>query len=334
MEDPNILAQTHANPKPSSSTQRYMVYRNDIKYKAQNSIDLDRAVFENDEVRKDFMSDTDNIEYRIKECFREKCQVLDVAHTSASCTTTTCMMDRIIAHPKFPEIKNHIIIISANDMCIPLYKTPLDFSVFSNLLSLNLSNNNLTSLPNLPVSLEELIIDSNRISHIPMMKHIKRIRARQNNLNRIDYAPSLESLNVSDNPELRSIISLPNLYYLDIARTGITQIPMCSNLKYLDMSETRISVLQTLPSLCILRCEKSDLQDISALQNLYVLMTTDSKVRTVHYMDTLQKLTYSGKHKKDIRLSSRYKVYNIVKNSNDVYDITLKAKPVVVKILN
>lgn len=332
MEDHNILAHTQADP--IKSTQKYMVYRNDIKYKAQNSIDLDRAVFENDEVRQDFMSDTNGVEYRIKECFREKGQVLDVAHTSASCTTKTCMMDRIIAHPKFQEIKDHIIIISSNDMCDNLYKTPLDFSVFSNLLSLNLSNNGLSSLPNLPASLEELIIDSNKISHIPMMRHIKRIRARQNNLSRIDYTPSLESLNVSDNPELQTIVNLPNLYYLDIARTGITQIPECPNLKYLDMSETRISVLQILPSLCILRCEKSDLRDISALQNLYVLMTTDSKVRTIHYMDTLQKLTYSGEHKKDIKLSSRYKVYNIVKNSNDVYDITLKAKPVVVKILN
>jgi hypothetical protein len=311
---------------PERDNRKYVVYRNDIKYKGRNNIDLSRAIFQDEEVENDFKNcDTDNIDYRIKDCIREKCELLDLAHMTADAFI------QLFSHPQFDEIKLKIEVISANESDIE--EVP-DLRVFNNLISLNLSGNKLDRLPFLPHSLEELIIDDNEIEIVQFMPVIKRIRARNNRLHTIEYSNTLESMCLSNNPNLVQIVELPKLYHLEIKRTGITQIPICPNLKYLDIDETRIRVLPALDNLHILSCVRSKLSDISLLTTLYALVTTDSKIRQIHYMPTLQKLTFNSIHQNEIRLSSRYKAHRMYKNKNDIIDMVFTANPIPVKIMN
>ena len=132
---------------PKLDKRKYVVYRNDIKYKNKNSIDLDRAIFHDKETQNDFMNyDTDDIDYRIKQCVLEKYQVLDLAHMDENAFT------KLMSHKMINEIKKKVLVISANES--NLSKLP-NLSVFTNLISINLNHNNIRVLPNLPDTLEE-----------------------------------------------------------------------------------------------------------------------------------------------------------------------------------
>jgi Leucine-rich repeat (LRR) protein len=311
---------------PEKDTRSYHVYRNDIKYRDKNDIDIERAIFENDDVKNDFMyGDTDTIDYRIKDCIREKFQVLDLAHMSSN------VFALLKSHSSFDNIASKVEVLSANDCSI---ETLDDLSMFSNLISLNIGDNNLRKLPKLPNSLEELIIDNNKITLIPYMSNLKRLRARNNHLRKIHYSDSMESLNLSKNPNLTELSPLSRLYHLEVGETGISDVPVCPNLKYLDLHETAVRSLPELPNLHILSCVRSELSDISKLTNLYSLVSTDSKLRRIHYMETLQTITYNSAHQNDIRLSNRYRVHRIFRNKNDVIEALFKPNPVPVNVMS
>lgn len=313
------MMESEKDSVPEKNTRPYTVYRNDIKYRNRNDIDMSRAVFENEEVKNDFLNgNTDTIDYRIKDCIREKYQIFDLAHM------TKDVFELCISHKDFNTIAQKIEVLSANDCGIEKLE---DLSMFSKLISLNIGDNKLTKLPKLPESLEELIIDNNNIQLIPYMKNLKRLRARNNDIRRIHYSNSMESLNLSGNSNLTELAPLSELYHLEIGKTGITEVPIFPNLKYLDIDETRIKSLPQLPYLHILTCVRSELSDISNLSKLYSLIATNSKVRRVHYMDTLQKFTYNSLHQNEIRLSNRYKAHRIVKNKSDIVDVMFKENP-------
>ena len=311
---------------PRRDTRKYTVYRNDIKYRDKNAIDIDRAEFENDDVMNDFLSgETDTIEYRLKECACEKFQVLDLAHMGSD------VFDVLRSHPSFNQIAVRVEVLSANDCGIERLD---DLSMFTSLQSLNIGDNDLTVLPKLPSSLEELIIDNNRIRVIPYMSKLKRLRARNNRIKRVHFSDSMESLNLSKNENLTELAPLSRLYHLEIGQTGVTEVPVCPNLKYLDIKATGIQTLPELPNLHILACVGSQLSDISKLTNLYALVSTDSKVRRIHYIDTLQKFTYNSRHQNEIQFSKKYKAHRIFKNKNDIIDVMFKANPVPVNVMS
>jgi hypothetical protein len=311
---------------PKKDTRPYHVYRNDIKYRDKNDIDIDRAIFDSDAVRDDFLNaDTDTIDYRIKDCIREKYQVLDLAHM------TPDVFDLLKSHHLFNEIAPKVDMLSVNDCGI---ETLEDLSMFSNLICLNIGDNQLQKLPKLPSTLEELIIDNNRITLIPYMCNIKRLRARNNRIKKIHYSDSMESLNLSKNPKLAELAPLSRLYHLEVGETGITEVPVCPNLKYLDLHETGVVSLPDLPNLHILSCVRSKLSDISKLTNLYSLVSTDSNVRQIHYMETLQKFTYNSLHQNEIRFSNRYIAHRIFRNKNNIIDVLFKENPVPVNVMS
>lgn len=235
----------------------------------------------------------------------------------------------LMAHDKFETIRTNIIIITANDSNL---KHIPDISCFTNLISIDLGQNCLKSLPIFPNSLEELIIDNNLVEIIEHMPNIKRIRAKRNMLKNIKYSKSMESLCLSHNPNLVKITQLPKLYHLEIKNTGIVEIPPCTNLKYLDIGETSIKSLPNLPMLYILSCVRSDIYDISRLTALYSLRMADSNIRTLHYIPTLQTMSYNGDHKKQLKLSSRYKARHVVQNRNNIIEYVFTDKLVRISI--
>ena len=310
----------------AANFRNFIVYRNDIKYRSKREIDIDRAEFVDDEVRSDYLNcDTDGIDYRIKECHIEGDTVLDLSHM------TSHAFEELIAHPDFSILRERIAIITANESDIA--HVP-DMRMFPKLVAIDLSGNVLQELPRFPDSLEELIIDNNNVSHVPHIVNLKRLRAKNNDLREIEFNASLESLIVSDNPNLTQLAALDNLYLMEIAKTGIKTVPSCSKLKFLDMDDTAITTLPEMDSLAILSCSRSELSDISRLTSLFSIVAGNSKLRRLHYMASLQTFSFNEEHYDEVLMSSKYVVKRMIKNKDNIIELVFKDKLVPKRILN
>ena len=90
---------------------------------------------------------------------------------------------------------------------------------FTALLTLDLSCNRLTTLPVLSNTLEELIINDNRISEIPHeLPNLLRFNGSDNVITKFNYPKNIERIHLKNNP-ISYIIKLDYLYFLDISKT-------------------------------------------------------------------------------------------------------------------
>jgi hypothetical protein len=149
-------------------------------------------------------------------------------------------------------------------------------------VSLQISQNRLTTLPPLPETLEKLDCMENRITSLPPLPaKIKTIQAYSNRLVSLPELPaSLERLSVDVNL-LTLLPSLPpGLKSLSCSANKLTEIPpLPSGLTYFACAENNLTSLPELPK------ELKDLQCNNC--NLKVLPTLPS---------TLESLTISGNH--------------------------------------
>jgi len=116
------------------------------------------------------------------------------------------------------------------------------------LINLELIQNQLTALPNLPANLKYLFVNGNNLTSLPAMPPVLRtlefgnnqvnqwpalndslitLYAANNQLSYIDYLPPyLSELYIDDNPQLNCLPAIPNfLFYLTATNTNITCLP-------------------------------------------------------------------------------------------------------------
>lgn len=293
----------------------YPVYRNDIKFKKLRNIDPKRAVW-HDDVKNDYYTkDTDSIDYRIEECIREKSEMIDLSHMDENCLVA------LFSHKLFPSIRGKIQHLFAKDC--GLREIPkLDCLI--SLLTLDLSCNKLKSLPDLPTSLEELIINDNRIAEINNeLPHLLRFNGDDNIISKFNYPKNIERIHLKGNP-ISYIIRLDALYFLDIAKTNIIQLYPLPNLKYLDVSFTNVKTLPMMDSLQVLVCNDSTLMDITSLKNLHTLDMVRSKVVYIPYFKDLQKIVYERGDVFGISKQYAGKLKHIKHNRNNIIETTFK----------
>lgn len=298
---------------PNKDKRKYIVYRNDIKYKKYRNIDPNRAIWEED-VKHDFNNiDTDSLEYRINECEKEKYVILDLSYTDKNCFI------KLKLHSKYKYIENnlqHLFAEHSNIEIIP------DLNEMTKLETLDISFNNLSNLPKLPKSLVELVVNNNKISQFKNeLPNLKRLKVSNNNIASIIYNDSLESIYLNNNP-ISYICELPKLYYMNISGTKIDNLYRLPLLKFLNCSKTLIKKIPEMKSLIYLICTNSEVADISELQTLETLEISNSKIIIIHYMEKLKKLIYFDNGK--IKLSSKYKIYNFKQNRNDIIEVNFK----------
>jgi hypothetical protein len=297
---------------PEADTRPYPVYRNDIKFRQHRNIDPSRAVWDND-VQCDFHNkDTDCISYRIEECIREKGEMIDLSHMNKDC------FNLLMSNNVFPKIKNKLQHIFAKD-CNLLNLPNLDCC--SALLTLDISSNNLISLPKLPESLEELIVNDNRITEVSNnLPNLLRFNGDNNLICNINFSKTLERIHLKNNP----IIHIPgfeNLYFLDISTTKINKLYSCPQLKYLDISYTEIITLPDMESLQSLICVDSSLTDITKLKNLYSLDMVRSKINRIPYFKNLHTLNYDDGAK--FGMSRNYRIKYFKKSKMNIIEMKL-----------
>ena len=295
----------------------YPVYRNDIKFKKYRNIDSSRATW-TDDVKQDYKDkDTDSIEYRLEECKREKNETLDLSHMQKEC------FEQLFTNKYFLSIKTIIQHIFAKDS--DLYILP-NLSSLINLQTLDVSCNKLNVLPELPKSLEELIVNENRLTFIDSeLPKLLRFNGADNILTQIKYNESLERIHINNNP-IDNIPQLSNLYFLDASHTKIKNIYPMRKLKYLDVSYTDITIIPEMPCLEYLQCNETRVSDISVLKSLNSLVIVNSKINRIHYMPKLYTLTYHNSTQ--IILSSRYKIMHTKKNKSCINEITFNTSHV------
>lgn len=303
----------HIEDNSSKNTKPYPVYRNDIKYRKHRNIDPSLAIW-SDDVKQDFHNkDTDSIDYRIEECLREKGQMLDLSHMNKNC------FDLLFNHPTFPKIKTTLQHVFARDSDLT---TLPNLECLLSLLTLDVSSNNLTTLPKLPKSLEELIINDNSITCITSdLPNLLRFNGDNNLISKMKFSKKLERIHLKNNP-IAQIPAFDNLYFLDVSSTKIVKLYPCPNLKYLDVSSTIITELPVMDSLHTLLCNDSSLKDITKLKNLTSLDMIRSDINRIPYFKNLTKLTYAHADCNKFDMSRKYRIKFERQNKMNIVEMT------------
>ena len=289
---------------------KYTVYRNDIKFKKHRHIDPKCADWTDDIKSAFYRYNTDSIEYRIQECIREKLETLDLSHMTHEC------FEDFMSHPKFREIRDkvqHIFAQSSNLSIIP------NLHNFTNLLTLDLSNNRLTKINTLPTSLEELILNNNKlISLSHNLPNLKRLKITDNKITDIKLSNSLESTYLNNNP-INNISQLDNIKYLNISNTDIKYIHSYPKLEILDCYHTKINSIPQMNKLKELNCSYSFISNIQELKHLETLEMINTNIDKLHYIHSLCTVKYHSNDK--FKISNQYQLVSIKKNKKDINEI-------------
>lgn len=294
-------------------TRPYYVYRNDIKFKKHRNIDPSRAIW-TDDVKNDFFTkDTDSIDYRIEECIREKHIMIDLSHMESDCFT------QLMEHELFPTLCAKIQHVFAKDCNLNVLP---DLRYLRSLLTLDVSFNVLTELPLLPITLEELIVNNNKLTSIKHnLPNLLRFIGSDNNISEFNYSPTLERVHLTNNP-ISYVPQLDNLYFLDIATTKVSHLYSCKKLEWLDMSYTEIDCLPEMESLQHLSCNYSNLKDVTDLKNLSSLELVGSNIKVLPYFKDLCSLVYDDGSK--LLLSKYYNMKRVTKNKKNIVEVTFR----------
>lgn len=170
---------------------------------------------------------------------------------------------------------------------------------FKNLRVLNCSNNNLTSLPELPENLQELHCRNNKLTSLPELpENLRHLQCQFNKLTSLPRLPETLDVLCCDFNELTSLPRLPeNLELFSCERNQLTSLPrLPENLKVLNCLNNKIVYLPDLPlelqSVC---CLYNPLRNIIELYNLQELKAQ------IIVLNRVRHLIHSLKCKKQLR---------------------------------
>ncbi|ARF09634.1 hypothetical protein Indivirus_2_13 [Indivirus ILV1] len=271
------------------------IYENDLKYKKYNNIDIKR-------VNGDINYDKDTIEYRFYECIKDNAVTLDLSH-----------LDLL----SFPHIPQNII---SNIKYLFLSENKLshlpDLSLMENLVVVDLCNNNLESVPTLPIGIEELLVINNKITNIDTLSQyplLKRLNCSNNMIHTIPIIDSIEIL-ICDNNKIEYIShKLPKLIKLMISNNKIKILPNYDNLRILEIENNALDNINGCKNLVELYCNNTNINNLSGLNKIEIIHCYKTRITKLEYFDTLKELLCD--YRADMTLSKYYKIIK-----SDVFD--------------
>lgn len=264
------------------------IYENDLKYIKYNGIDINKV--------KDFPPNYNfsTIESRIDDCIKNNYEMLDFSHLKLDV---------------FPEI------LRTNDKLYGLkhlfmgYNNikSIDIKFFSNLVTVELSNNKLTSVPDLPKTIEELTITNNLIKteDLYKYKHLKRLDISNNKLTSISVMKSLETLICADN-NITEIKLYPKLKKLSCERNNIYTIDLSPNLEIIECNENKVTSIIGFLNLKEIYCSNNNITNISGLPLIDTLNCTKNKINSICYFPTLKELVCD--YNSSMEISQKYNI--------------------------
>lgn len=268
---------------------KYVIYKNDLKYRKYRDLDINRIIWGSEETKKLFNTNLDTLEYRVSECISEQYATLDLQ----------CIELKIM-----PPLPNKIMANVKSLFLGENYLTELpDLSQFKQLKILEIGHNNITLISGLklPQSLVELSCHNNAIKKIIETTHLinlERINCKLNNLSDINFINKLKIkiLNCSNNQiniiknlhsveqlfcsnnNLKDITNCRKLNYLDCKNNPLGSIIECPNIEHLVCSQTNLSAIPNCPLLQSIECFRTNIRHIDFFKNLYEILCNKDQI--------------------------------------------------------
>jgi len=277
-------------------SKNYVVYKSDLKYKKFRNIDESKMEY-GDDVTEDLFDkkiDLDTIEYRYQECRESKYYELDLCHME---------LKDIPNIPK--DIKDNLVHLFLFDNCL----TSIDLKDFKVLKLLDISNNKISELKNLPESIIELFCPNNELSFISFkdIPNLERLNCNNNKIKSFDNHSNLKILHCVDN-KISEIPDFNNLTKLYAYNNKISKLPNLQKLDILDISKNNIHKINN-NNISSLIC--NDLGNI-ILQNMNNLSDLEMFNTKIDKLDFFPKLFELYCDKTGINeISDKYKINNI-----------------------
>jgi len=270
------------------------IFNNDLKYKKYNNIDITRVKNFTDK------QDRDTIEYRIQDINNNS---LDLSHLNL-----TKLPDLSI------EIKNKIQYLFLSENNIEIID---NMTEFTELLVLDLCNNKLINLPNMPEKLEELLIKNNHISNIDTLSNLYYLKRLECSDNIISHIPLLNNIEIlyCDNNLIIELPNLPKIIKLSCQNNKIKCLNNMPNLELFECTKNCIQFIKNYNNLKELYINKNDLVSISNINKIKVLHCKNTKLNKLEYFETLKELICD--YRQDFLLSKHYTIlYSDVYKNN------------------
>jgi len=142
-----------------------------------------------------------------------------------------------------------------------------DDKLLENVIELNCSNRQLTSLPQLP-NCQILICDNNQITSLPQLPNCRILICSNNQLPSLPHLPNCNYMHCSNN-QLPSLPPLPNCRELFCYNNQLPSLPQLPNCRILYCYKNRLTSLPQLTNCQILYCYNNQLTSLPVLNNLH-----------------------------------------------------------------
>lgn len=285
----------------------YPVYRNDIKFKKYRNIDPKRAIWIGDGVEKDFNEvNTDGLDYRIKQCRKEKYDSIDLSHLTQDIVSSFFESEFFKRHAK--DI-HHLFINNSNVSELH------DLNELNSLETLDISYNNLIKLPELPSSLTELVANNNRLKALESsLENLLRLDISHNKITNFSKFDKIKTINISHNKISTIYCKYDNVTNMICSNNPISQLPEMPKLKSLDCSNTNICQIFDFMNLTNIISNNSNLSKLERIPRLESLEVIQTKIDKLKYFSSLKVLIIN--ESSNITISDDYKVLSAIKVNN------------------
>ena len=280
---------------------KYIVYSNDLKSN-KNNINPELAIWDNNSTKALYKNLSYNtIQYRIDECKKNNYSYLDLSDMGLKEIILTPDQIGQLIGIKYLFVNNNSL-------------TSIDVSMFKSLEVLDVSNNIITILDNLPPNLIELCCTHNQITQIAPHDKLVRLDCSFNKLVNLSQYKNLQILKCTHN-QIDKIIGYGSMTTLYCGNNPINEIHGLKLLHTLNCSNTDIINIDSLTKIKILICSKSKITNLNNDLPLEYLEIINTPINKLEYYPKLKDFVYDSNN--NISLSSKYKIKNYYKQQTN-----------------
>jgi hypothetical protein len=255
------------------------IYKNDLKF--NDEINLEESEFESDSVKKIYntFKNKPKIELRMEDSKMENYKYLDLSKLGIDDNQLIRLFElekinQILKQIEFLDLTNNELTSLPN---LKKYPNILYLNVSFNQINQNIYDDNLL----------ELTCHNNQIKSIKSDK-LTHINASYNNIDFIDI-PNINILIISHN-KLNWIPSYLELKYLECINNQINKIDNMLYLEELYIGQNNINSISNMPKLKVLNCVENPLDKIKFFPNLKTLMSSTCKVSSQYVVSNISKI--------------------------------------------
>jgi len=255
------------------------IYKNDLKF--NDDIDITLTEFDSDNTKNIYIEykNTPKIELRIKDSEIENYEYLDLSNLGID-------DELLVKLCQLKKINNILNKVKFLDLSFNSLKKNPNLSIYSNIVYLNISNNEIEGniIDN---NLVELTCENNRINRI---ESNSLLRLSGSN-NKIEYlnTPKIKMLIVNNN-KLVEISSYNNLEYLECINNRLNNVDNLENVEELYISDNNISNLNSYPKLLILNCTNNPINKIKYFEKLKMLLCSTASISSRYNITNISKV--------------------------------------------